>query len=155
MPSVAELMSRSKESIARSLARAEGVAAREESEKSEILSAANEYAAAGLTGPLSAGGVGFIETRFPNKDGSRLSLGPIPLPVVTGLVPMAVAPFTPSGVATHLRIVGAAHWGLAAGTYGRGWGAMRRAEVLKKKGGATTTEGEDWSAEELELLAAQ
>lgn len=84
------------------------------------------------TGPLSAGATGYLETRFPSRDGSPLSLGPVPLSGVIGTL-ATVGAALPWAGAEQSSYVAASNLGLAAGTLGRKAGIAGRAKSLLKQ----------------------
>ena len=85
-----------------------------------------------VTGPATAGVVGYLETRFPSKDGSRMSLGPVPLSALAG-IGAAAASVVPWVGAHQMSYVAAANFGLAMGTLARGYGAADRAKSIADK----------------------
>lgn len=161
---ISDFANRSRASLARSLTSLTSRASKLADEHSEFIESANEVIAATVTGPGTAAALGYLETRVPNKDGTRLSLGPVPLGVLTGGATMVTSMFVPRLARTHLRIVSASHFGLVAGTYGRGYGALHLAQAKKKKAAKGKIAGEIsevgqeaanddvWSDAELALL---
>ena len=157
-----------KEELQHWKAKYEGAATRARNwadQNSEMLETVANYGGAVVTGPVSAAGTGFLETRFPNKDGTMLSLGPIPLPLVVGATALTGSLFVKNRIAKGQALaVVASNVGLWAGTVGRGYGAAALAKKKKeKKSGTEGTEigatanaalpnGSDWSAEEKALL---
>lgn len=127
----------------------------------ETIETVAQYAGAVITGPVTSAATGYLETRFPNKDGSMMSLGPLPLPLVVAGTGLGASFFLDDPIAKSQALsVVASNTGLWTGTMGRGYGAAARA----KKEGTTTssTEGSEigrssggsseWSAEERALL---
>jgi len=153
--------------------RASKSAGRWAEENAELVQTVAAYGGAMVTGPVSAGATGYLETRFPNKDGTMLSLGPIPLPLVVAGLGLAgsVAVKNPVGRFQLLSVV-SSNMGLWTGTVGRGYGATARAKKLKDeskkaaKSGTAGVEigasahsslpaGSDWSQEERALLGLE
>lgn len=93
-----------------------------------------------VTGPVVAGSVGYLETRFPAKDGSRMALGPVPLSALIGTA-ATIASIVPWKGAEQMSYVAAANFGLSAGTLMRGYGAAARAKALAAKKSGTKTAG--------------
>ena len=171
-----EYMSYTKDALATALASAEnklsratGKAAALYEENQVLFDRVLDFGGSVFIGPLSALGVGFLETRYPNKDGTAMSLGPVPLPVVLSALCTVGAMFSPWQVLnSQLHYITASNLGLYAGSLGRGYGVERRAKALK--GSATEGVGwlpagngdqptsalgvgEEWSPEERALLA--
>lgn len=137
-------------------------------ENREVLTTVAAYAGAIGTGPVTAGVTGYLETRFPNKDGTMMSLGPLPLPLVVAGSGLAASFVLESPIAKNQALmVTASNTGLWAGTMGRGYGAAARAKKEKEKAASgTATEGtaligqttraalddQAWSPEERALL---
>lgn len=137
-------------------------------ENREVLTTVAAYAGAIATGPAVAGLTGYLETRFPNKDGTMLSLGPLPLPLVVAGSGLAASFVLDDPIAKGQALsVVASNTGLWAGTMGRGYGAAARAKKEKEKAASgTATEGtmigaatstrvlkdDTWSPEERALL---
>ena len=137
-------------------------------ENREVITTVAAYAGAVATGPLVAGLTGYLETRFPNKDGTMMSLGPLPLPLVVAGSGLAASFVLDDPIAKSQALsVVAANTGLWTGTMGRGYGAAARAKKEKEKAASgTATEGttmigatastraigNDWNAEERALL---
>lgn len=156
MATYTSYMGKSKESLARIASRAKGEADKAEEERGTAMATLSRTVAATVTGPASAALTGYIETRFPNKDGNRMSLGPVPLPVVIGTTALAGSFFIWGNQLSHIA---AANYGLAAGTLGRGYGVIGLAKSKKKAGSGgvgeshTYDEGSaGWSDEEREVL---
>jgi hypothetical protein len=136
----------------------------------ETVTTVAAYGGAVVTGPITAAATGYVETRFPNKDGSMLSLGPIPLPLMVAGAGLGASFFFDDPIAkTQALSVTSSNVGLWAGTMGRGYGAAARLKKEKEKAGTSTTEGtaighasprgsstsSEWSTEERALLGLE
>lgn len=153
--------SASKSALVRALNTASNKVERTEEEKAEILELLGRTAGATVVGPGVSAIVGFIETRWPNKDGTPLSLGPVPLSVVIG-APMLIGSLFPWVGAKQMSYVACALFGGASYRLGHAYGAVSRVKALaKKKGlkisgedGHEAIGAEEWTEEERALLAA-
>lgn len=117
----------------------------------EMASAKVTSLAGGVTAAASGFAIGYAETSIRNKDGTPMSLGPLPLALAAGVaLKMTALFFDPA------QQVSAAANG-ALGAYGAtmGRGAALKAEA--KKGGQVKTGAEEiigWSDAESDLLNA-
>ena len=154
MPSYADM---SKTALAEKLERKDNQLARERREGEKLATTLGRTLGASVTGPATAGLTGFIEGRVRNKDGTMLSLGPVPLPVCVG-VPALVGSVFDHFLSNQLAFVASAQFGLAAGTLGRAYGTaarIKKGETVATSDRATgLVQGDDWSEEERELLDA-
>lgn len=148
---MADLATLSKSALARrveSLQRAKASASRAAEQVGEqVLSVAGGGVAWG-----AAAAVGVAETRWRNKDGSPLSLGPVSLGLAAGTLLLGTSTvYDPGGM-----ISAAAYGALASDgvTRGRGWGVAWRAKSSAPKVGGIGAYGVDaLSDEELAMLA--
>lgn len=105
----------------------------------------------GVTASAAGFAVGYVETSVRNKDGTPMSLGPVPLALaVGGALSMVGLFFNPAG-----QVSAAANGAL--GAYGATMGRGAALKSSAKKGTGVTTSGDeivgaDWSDAEAELL---
>jgi len=142
MPALSDYLRETKDTLARSLARSdrEKKVQVAETEKLAVqhgkaVQVASRTGGAALTAPLAAGAVGYLETYFPNKDGSPASLGPVPLSGLAGitLAGLSLAAHNRPIVAEQLAFAAAGNFGLAAGSAARAAGTKQRVKKLAKK----------------------
>lgn len=125
-------LTETREALERAQARASALRSATKAAQARATDAGIALAGTAL-GAGTAAAVGFAEGRFTNRDGSPLSLGAVPLPVVTGTVASlggiaAILAGAPQ-IGAIANLCAAAHYGLAAGSYARGVGALRRARL--------------------------
>ena len=123
-----ELVKQSKTALAAALNRARAQASRLDSQKSSGQQTIARAFGSGLLGPSSALATGWVEGKFRNRDGSHLSLGPIPLSVLVAGLAQGAGIFFPQATGP-LSYVTAANLGLAAGTLGREHGSKSQRRV--------------------------
>lgn len=120
-----DLMTKSKTALARQVDRLKS-AARRDGASMEAFGTKVADTLGNGTAWATAALVGVVEGRFRNKDGSPLSLGPVPLPLlgVAGLTGLAWF-WNPAGQVSYASAGLAGYHG---GTMGRGWGTAWRAK---------------------------
>lgn len=89
----------------------------------------------GISG-LLVGLTGYLERRFPMKDGTPMSFGPLPLTMVGGITTTIASALLAPGIGQNLLShTAAGFWGAVGATYGRLWGATAKAKADAKKKG--------------------
>lgn len=119
-----ELVKQSKATLAAALHRARAQASRLDAQRSSGQDVIARAFGSALLGPSTALVTGLTEGKFRNRDGSYLSLGPVPLSVLVSGMAQLAGVFFPDA-ARPLSYVTAANLGLAAGTLGREYGSKK------------------------------
>ncbi len=141
-----ELSGQSKTALAKAVTRLQASKDRQKRE-AQSMGTKLSHAIGGITAGATAAAVGIAEGRFRNRDGTPLSVGPIPLPLAAGAAALGLSWWWNPGNQVSAAYAGC--MGAYAVSIGRGWGKTWRAKAGVQGIGHDT---DDLSPAEAELV---